>query len=400
MAAYLILSAVVFLSFFANGSTWPFLPLYAESLGASLVNISWIVGTFSVFNLVSNLLWGRLADRVGRRKPFIVGTCATLILTNFLVAQAQVWWVILPLRLFEGVALGAYSVASLAMMGDILEGNPNRARMIGAYRMSGSLAFSIAIVSAGLIARDYGFRTTYTLAAGIYLIAFLIALNLPEARERPRSRVARQVSFSELLRGPMLPLLVVAASFSIPFQAVFSVWPIWVADVLGLGRDGFSQLWGLAAFVEVPCMAIAGLLTDRFGRRLTFLLGLTLFASVYVMYYLVAVGTLPVGGLVFAQVVRGFAFASFTATALTMVIEISPPASRGRAAGLFNIAQSLSQIVGNYSGGPVAQGFGYPTLFAGAAAALSIGVGYVSVAVKPAASGEGAAESAQPAART
>ncbi len=382
MAAYLLLSGVVFLSFYASGSTWPFLPLYAESLGASLVNISWIVGTVSRANLLSNVGSGWLADVVGRRKPFLVATCGTLILTEFLISQAQIWWVILPLRVFEGIALGAYQVASLAMMGDILEGNPNRARMVGAYRMSGSLAFSIAIVTAGLITTAYGLRTTYLLASGIYAVAFLLALLIPEAKRSHRTRMARSVSFGALLRGPMLPLLIVAASFSIPFQAVFSVWPIWVAERLGLGRDGFSQLWGLAAFVEVPCMAIAGYLTDRFGRRLTFFAGLSLFAGVYLMYFLVSIAALPVAALIFAQVMRGFSFASFTATALTMAIDVSPPAARGSAAGLYNIAQSFSQIVGNYAGGPIAQVFGYPTLFAGAALALGIGVGYVSVGVK------------------
>ncbi len=382
MAAYLLLSGVVFLSFYASGSTWPFLPLYAESLGATLVNISWIVGTYSLANLISDVGSGWLADLVGRRKPFLVVACGTLVFTEFLISQAQIWWVILPLRVFEGVALGAYQVASLAMMGDILEGNPNRARMVGAYRMSGSLAFSIAIVTAGLITTAYGLRTTYLLASGIYAVALVLALMIPEAKGAQRTRMARTISFGALLRGPLLPLLIVAASFNIPFQAVFSVWPIWVAERLGLGRDGFSQLWGLAAFVEVPCMAIAGYLTDRFGRRLTFFAGLSLFASVYAMYFLVSIGALPVAALIFAQVMRGFSFASFTATALTMAIDVSPPAARGSAAGLYNIAQSFSQIVGNYAGGPVAQVFGYPTLFAGATMALGLGVGYVAVGVK------------------
>jgi MFS family permease len=131
-------------------------------------------------------------------------------------------------------------------------------------------------------------------------------------------------------------------------------------------------------------MALAGYLTDRFGRRFTFFAGFSLFVGVYLLYFLVASSVLPVGALVVAQVIRGFAFAAFTATALTMVIDVSPPASRGQAAGLFNIAQSLSQIVGNYAGGPIAQALGFPALFAGAAGALLLGIAYVRVGVKPA----------------
>jgi MFS family permease len=135
-------------------------------------------------------------------------------------------------------------------------------------------------------------------------------------------------------------------------------------------------------------MLIAGFLTDRFGRRATFFAGFSLFACVYLLYFLVASATLPPEALVVAQIVRGFAFASFTATALTMAIELSPPAARGRAAGLFSIAQSLSQIVGGYSGGPLAQALGFRALFGGAAAALVLGIVYLRVGLRPAKAGD------------
>ena len=402
MAAFYILASIIFLGFLASGTTGPFFPLYAASLGGSLADIALVVGTFSATNLIASLWWGRVADRIGRRKPLLVGAMGTLVLTNLLISQAGVWWVLLPLRLVEGVAIGAYGVANLAMMGDILEGHPHRARLIGAYRMSGSLAFSIAIVVAGLVAQTSGFHTTYTVASGIYFVAFAISLFLPEHRTAAASAGARaRTSFAELARGPMLPLMIVAASFSLPFAAVYSMWPVWVADGLGLGRATFSQLWGLAAFVEVPCMALAGFATDRFGRRLTFGVGLVLFACVYLLYLNApALGALlppvvlewlpaseapgrsalPV--LIVAQVVRGFAFAAFTATALTMAIEVAPPAARGRSAGLFQMAQSLSGIVGSYLGGPIAQGVGYLALFAGAAATVLSGAVYTLVTLR------------------
>jgi MFS family permease len=102
--------------------------------------------------------------------------------TAFLTANVTEWWMLLPLRVVEGAAAGAYHVGNLAMMGDILEGHPHRARMIGAYRMSGSLAFAVAIVIAGLVAQTWGFHTTYTVASGIYAASFLLSLTLPEAR--------------------------------------------------------------------------------------------------------------------------------------------------------------------------------------------------------------------------
>jgi len=369
--------AVWFFEFLASGTTGPFHPLYAESLGASLVGIAWLAGGYSTVAVVGSLVWGRLSDRWRRRKPFLIASTLGLALSYLLMSVAPSWWVLFPLRLLEGAAFGAFSVAGLAMMGDLLEGHPHRPRMVGMYRMSGSLAFSIAIVVAGFVSQAVGLPTTFRAAGGMFAVAFLISLALPDPRPSPSSR-DRASSFWELAKGPMLPLIVVAAAFSITVSAVYSVWPLWVAEELELGRATFSQLWGLAAFVEVPAMLLAGYLVDRFGARLTFTLGLGLFGCVYLIYF--AFPVLP--GLVAAQLVRGCAYASFTATALTMAIEVAPPAARGRASGLFQMAQSLSQIAGSYAGGPIAQLWGYPVLFLVAAATLFAGTGYVRVAVR------------------
>jgi predicted MFS family arabinose efflux permease len=158
-------------------------------------------------------------------------------------------------------------------------------------------------------------------------------------------------------------------AWMLPFSAVYSVWPIYVANVQGLGAAGYSRLWGLAAFLEVPSMLIAGWLADRLGRRTMFASAMVLFAGIYVAY---ALAPAP-WGLVAAQVVRGFAYAAFTATALTAVVELAPPTERGRAAGVYQLSSGLAQIAGNSSGGPVSSWIGFPATFLGAAAVTLAG---------------------------
>src|SRR5512140_1913137 len=91
MRAFYILSAVIFLQFLAGGTAMPFLALYAESLGATLIQISWIVGSASLVGLGASPIWGWVADRVGRRKPFLVGAVGTLVVTTFLAANVPPW---------------------------------------------------------------------------------------------------------------------------------------------------------------------------------------------------------------------------------------------------------------------------------------------------------------------
>lgn len=376
MAAYLILSSVVFMSFLAGATTFPFLSLYAQSLGASLAQIAWVVGVNATASLLTNLFWGGQVDRAGRRKPFIVGAMATLTVTSLAMANVPVgsWWLLPPIQIVSGIASGGYAIASLAMMGAILEGHPNRATMLGGYRMSGSLAFSVAILMAGAIARRSGFHTTFTAAAGMYAVALLLALLLREpkqvaATDRPRP------AFRALLAGPMRPLLILIMSFWAPFAAVQTVWGPYVSTSLGYGPDGYARFWAIAAFVEVPCMLLVGYLADRYSRCLTFTLGLGGIALVFAAYALIP----STGGLIAAQILRGFAFAAFTATALTMVIELSPPEARGRVASLYQVSQGTAAMLGSYGGGPIAQAFGYRAIFLLSACTVALGAGYAHV---------------------
>jgi PPP family 3-phenylpropionic acid transporter len=370
MRAYWVLASIIFLNFTAGGATSPFFGLYATSLGASLAQIAFVVGVQAFVAVVAGLVFGRITDRLGQRRLVIPIALASLAAMYFVIANVTYWTWLVPLHALLGVASGAENVTALALMGDVLHGHPHRGRLISGYRMSGSLAFSVAIVTSGWLSQTFGLRGCFLLAAGIYVIAFVVSLFITEPARQASSGAS--TGFSVLLRGPMRPLLIVALAFGVPFAAVFSVWPVWIADTLGYGRETFSQLWGIAAFVEVPSMFIAGLLVDRVGRRMTFVVGMAGFSLVYLLYVLAP----PLPGLVLAQVLRGVTFAAFTATALTMAIELAPPEARGRASGLFTSAQRLAQISGNWIGGPLAATLGFRLLYALAAVTVLGGATY------------------------
>lgn len=377
---FLILTLIGFLVYLANGSASPFLPLYVRTLGGSVADVAWVVSGYAVASVASNLAWGRLTDRRGRRKPLVVGAMATLMVTTSLIAHAPTWQALVLLRVVEGAAFASYNVGALAMLGDMLEDDGKaagrRGQMLGVYRTGGSLAFAVAIVLSGAAAERYGYHVTYALAGGVYALAFLVSLALPEP---PRHAAAARGTPGELrelarlARGPLLPLTLAVLAWMLPFSAVYSVWPIYVANVQGLGSAGYARLWGLAAFLEVPSMIIAGRLADRLGRRTMFALALALFAGIYAAY---ALAPAP-WGLVVAQIVRGFAFAAFTATALSALVELAPPEARGRATGVYQLASGSAQIVGNALGGPVSSAAGFPATFLGAGAVTLAGVAAV-----------------------
>ncbi len=371
-----LLTTIGFLSYLAIGTASPFVALYIQQLHGNLADIGLVIGLGAIAGLLSNIFWGRLTDRSGQRKPFIIGAMAILTITYPLMAHVPIWWLLMPLIIINGIASAAYNVCALAALGDLLNSagvnDGQRGKWLGSYRTGGSLAFAIAIIISGFIAQRFGYSTLYNIAGLIYITAFIVACFLPEisVRTRTPSLIQRHElgALFHLARGVLSPLILAMLAWNIPFSAVYSIWSIYIVHTLGLGSSGYARLWGLAAFLEVPSMIIAGRLADRWGRRPMFLLGFFLFTLIYLIYTI-----LPfVPTLVIAQMLRGFAYATFTATALTAVIELAPSEERGRAASVYQLTLGCAQILGSSTGGPLANRVGFHAFFI-LAAIITIG---------------------------
>ena len=115
-----LLTTIGFLSYLGIGTASPFLALYIQHLHGNLADIGLVTGPGAIAGLLSNIFWGRLTDRSGRRKPFIIGAMALLAITYLFMAHASIWWFLIPLVIVNGIASAAYNVCILAALGDLL----------------------------------------------------------------------------------------------------------------------------------------------------------------------------------------------------------------------------------------------------------------------------------------
>ncbi|MEK6810362.1 MAG: MFS transporter, partial [Candidatus Thermoplasmatota archaeon] len=56
-----------------NNALIPIIAFYAISLGADLFMAGLIVGAYSIVHVPANLVFGRVADRIGRKRPLVYG---------------------------------------------------------------------------------------------------------------------------------------------------------------------------------------------------------------------------------------------------------------------------------------------------------------------------------------
>jgi MFS family permease len=251
-------------------------------------------------------------------------------------------------------------------MGDLLSAKGKRGRRMGFYRGIGSFSFAIGAVIGGRLADQFSISFALGVSAGFYLTAALVALTLSEpspiTKEPDVSKPKVAVTSTESPQANQrLPVLFMAGvlMWVTALGASASMWPNFMAS-LGYNKTTISSLWGLAATVEAIGMPLVGNLSDVVGRAPLLAAG-GLGIAIVMLGYITLARFLP--AVIGVQIVRGFGYASYTASAMTFAAELGDERVRGNNAGLFNATSSSGQLLGSFLGGTIVAVMGFEFLF-------------------------------------
>ncbi len=98
----------------------------------------------SVVLVLASLIGGRLSDRTGRRKVFVLAASIVYGLAMFVVAVASGLDGFLVGMAIGGLGFGTYMAVDLALVADVLPDKDNVAKDLGVLNIAGALPFAIA----------------------------------------------------------------------------------------------------------------------------------------------------------------------------------------------------------------------------------------------------------------
>lgn len=101
--------------------------------------------------IAASLTGGRLSDRTGRRKIFVLSASAVFGAAMFVVAASNAFNGFLAGMALSGLGLGLYVAVDLALVVDVLPNPDNVAKDLGLFNIAGALPFSLAPVLAPFI---------------------------------------------------------------------------------------------------------------------------------------------------------------------------------------------------------------------------------------------------------
>ena len=105
----------------------------------------------SVLIVGASLIGGKLSDRTGRRKIFVLSASIVYGLAMFVIAAASNFNGFLVGMAIGGLGFGVYMAVDLALVADVLPDKANAAKDLGVLNIAGALPYSVAPAIAPVI---------------------------------------------------------------------------------------------------------------------------------------------------------------------------------------------------------------------------------------------------------
>ncbi len=345
-----------------------FLPLYlVEEKGASLAAALTILTLAYVPASLIGPWMGRLSDRAGRRRPFLVAGEAVAFPLFLAIAFAPGYVLAGALFVAAEMALAIGSPAYTAYVVDVTREN-ERGEGYGLLNATSNGGAVVGFVLAGLITFWYGLGALFPFVVVVMIGTLSVVLFLvPEARVAPAP--PRHRSFREV--AP-----VVSFSFAVSIRAI--------------GSGAVATFYGYYAVtlgantLEVSAVAIAGLLTAAFvslplGRwidRHGEIRGIWYGSALGIGSYGIFMAATDWVEVVPAQATRNAGLSLVGPGMLAWVARMSPADRRAEYQGIFSLINSTLWSLGPLAGALALLIGGYLGLFA-----MAIGTTVVSIAV-------------------
>ncbi|MFD4335685.1 MFS transporter [Streptomyces anulatus] len=163
------------------------LPSMREDLGFGAAGLAWVVNAYFLAFGGLLLLFGRMADLLGRRRVFLTGV-ALFGAASLVCGLAQEPWQLVAGRFVQGAGAAMASPAALALIALLFPGTGERARAFGIWGGIAALGGTMGLVISGALTGLASWRWIFLINLPVVLAAVVL---LP--RLVPESRAGRAV---------------------------------------------------------------------------------------------------------------------------------------------------------------------------------------------------------------
>jgi len=393
----------------AGGATSPLIPLFTNQLGGSVAAVGIVAAAPSIASVPAFLLWGTWADRLHRRKPFLLigflGLAVSLLAMAFVRTIGGLYLANLLMGFLAAASgpIGAVLVMETAKREDWPSRFAAFSRMGGIGWITGLAVGAVWFTDAVPFTSGDAMRSLFVVAAALAFVSAALAwmwvdepaTKIDPARvrgfvdahwriERLHFLRSRLMHYIELRnhRGPKSPrlrryLLASGLLFS-GFAAFYAFFPIFLSQVALLSNAQIFLVYIAGHVASAVAYGRAGRWVHDRGSRRTQAYAAGVRAALFPAFFTLPL--LPLGafglfvGFLAMHAMVGLCWSVINVSGSLLACELASPEMRGRLLGAYNAVQGFGAIAGPLVGGFVAYVGGFLAAFAIASAFVVAGI--------------------------
>ena len=356
LKSVLPLSFIVASRFFGLFIVLPVLSLYALNLsGANEFLVGLIVGVYAISQMIFQVPFGALSDKIGRKKALTIGLLI-FVAGSIVCALASEIYTMLFGRFLQGV--GAVGAVATAMISDFVS-EENRSKAMAIMGAFIGLSFTLSMVLGPLLARSFGLSSLFYLSAALSLLCILLLYTVVP-KEIKVSAKAEKMPFGKLfLQKDYMIINFTSFMQKMLTSIAFLVIPIVLVRDYGYESGELYKVYTLGAVLGFLAMGLAGALGDGKGlSKVILIAGTLLFALTYAIFALSFTKFIFVVGIAIFFIGFNLHEPIMQSTATKFV----KSSQKGTALGIFNSFGYFGSFVGGAFGGYIMHTFDFKVL--------------------------------------
>lgn len=338
-SSLLILFSVVVLDLIGFGIVVPILPFYAEKYGANATILGFLLMSYAAMQFLFSPLWGRLSDRIGRKKVLLL-TMAGSVFGLLVLGLADSLVLLFAGRILSGIFGANISVAS-AYVTDVTTAE-NRAKGMGMIGAAFGIGFILGPALGGALS-IYGYHVPILTAAGLCAVNVVYALFRLGESESPRG-AGRGGGMRSVLRIPLVQrLCAINFLFTLGVNQLESIFAFFMADRFRYDAQHVAYILALMALIMVAIQGgLIKRLVMRFGEKRLLTVGSLCLAAAFVLIPESPSIALLLIPLAVSSVGRGISQPSL----MSLVSRGGDESLHGSVMGTFQASASLARVAG------------------------------------------------------
>jgi MFS family permease len=360
--------------------------------------IGLVLSLFGFLNSFGQPVTGRISDRVGARKPFILGGLVVFGVASAAYPFVSSYAAVLLVRAFQGLGAALTVPATIALVNDYAASDSERGGNFGVFNTFRLIGFGFGPIVAGIVvAGGFGRETVTQYALGVFtlsgfnaafgiavlgaVVSFALVVWLVDEPPRSEADAADDLSVEILDPDGGLDTVFavgVGTLFMALTIALFATLQEPINTALGQGSTLFGLQFSAVVAANVLLQVPIGNWADEYGRRPFIIAGFALLAPSVLAQGLIplvtgASGLVGPGLMLVARLLQGVAVALVFAPGLAIAGDLAREGSSGTTLSVLTMAFGLGVAFG-----PLVSGF----LFSfGLLAPFAFGAGLAVVAL-------------------